>query len=138
MKDDSDFINKMSSVNKKIACDRFSDFFNRREGVSGNRENFWENEGLRVVVQCGDTRNDIQRMSIEIKTTEASIESIIRCLDIFWGLISKSTPEITNSCIEYITNSKPIDESLCPRDWKLNSSNDMQNTIQLVVTYGRR
>ena len=136
MKDDSDFINKISSVDKKIACDRFSNFFNRREGMLDSRQYFWEIEGLRVVVQSGDTRNDVQRMSIEIKTSEASIESIIRCLDIFWGLISKSTPEITKSCVEYINTSKPIDQSLIPSNWKLISSNNTPNAIQLVVAYG--
>ena len=138
MKDDSDFTNKISSVDKKIACDRFSNFFNRREGMLDNRQYFWEIEGLRVEVHSGETRNDIQRMSIEIKKNEASIESIIRCLDIFWGLISKSTSEITNSCIEYINTSKPIDNSLFSSNWKLICSNDTPNTIQLVVAYGSR
>ena len=133
MNSNSKIKSKRSSVNKEIACDGFSGFFNHREGFLENYQYFWENDGLRVELQLAENRNDVQRMSIEIITTKATKASTQQCLDIFWSLISDSTADITKACVDYIDDSIPIDKSLCPTGWKLNCNADKRAAIQLVV-----
>lgn len=134
MNSNSKIKSNSSSVNKIIACDKFSGFFKRREGLLGDCQYFWENKGLRVELQLAENRNDVQWMCIEIVTTEAASTSIQECLDIFWSLISDSPSVITGACMDYINACGKIENTICSPGWTFNVPTRHHGRFQFQVT----
>lgn len=128
---------KIKTVDLAIARAKLSGFFNCQEVPIGHRHYCWEGSGLRVELRMGKNSADIKWLSLEMVPKKSPNEAYAvlneQCINLFWSLITDSSPDLTKACMNYIASNITIQDSLTPYGWKLMCSRQESGRCQFVV-----